>query len=646
MDSSAFMAVPASSFSEPPPEEPLETEEVMLHPNGMVVNFEGERRRKEMLDNALALEKRYSYLLPPDRGRKFAHDTPSHTESHHEDESDTDRLSQVAGPSRKDASESYKFRLPIKSSASNTPAPSPAAVSAPKPNVGRKPKAIAAAAAPLTVATRALAIYKPIQTPAIYAAQHEHVAPVAVATPSVTAIANESRPSPSPTPPPESPAESPAATFVPVVVTSAVRGKKRGRGGRPPNVNLFGRQTKAKAAQPPPEPVMEPVAPTSEPNDDGESEKALSEDETQSKHPSPEPKLQPEPALPQAPVEEPVPVDLPQDEDVDMHEPEDEIQPDRYETTESSQLTIAPESDVPQAPLQDQEPSEPPVSEAATKEAANAPTVEEDSISVRPAKRPRKTRGTGTGRGPGRPPRQVSAAAVSEDLPISVVAPSASISAAAGPKVDKRPYAKSRGVVHYKSESGTEESTVSLLIIAAIKRESTKRGGEKRHNTSFGVPTPLFKEYDFELPESFFYPEGDVSRLPKVNDDEVVPIPQPGPGPDTDTESSANGTKPNGSADGNGEHVDGSEDLEETKEADEREGSEAADSEMTEPMDIDEPDPIKDVPTTRTSTTEPEEDELTEEIDIMPQPDDEPGVTPRELSFPIAGEDQDEILEW
>lgn len=91
-------------------------------------------------------------------------------------------------------------------------------------------------------------------------------------------------------------------------------------------------------------------------------------------------------------------------------------------------------------------------------------------------------------------------------------------------------------------------------------------------------------------------------------------------------------------------NAEGSEDLEATKEADERE-----DSETTELMDIDEPEPVRDVPATRASTVgleedEAEEDELTEEIDVVAEPPNEPGVTPREISFPLGNDDEE--LEW
>ncbi|KAF8910104.1 hypothetical protein CPB84DRAFT_1635782, partial [Gymnopilus junonius] len=73
MESSAFMALPASSFTPPPVQAPAELDEIVAagspyaHINGMASHAEGERRRKEMLENAYKLEKRYAYLLPPDR---------------------------------------------------------------------------------------------------------------------------------------------------------------------------------------------------------------------------------------------------------------------------------------------------------------------------------------------------------------------------------------------------------------------------------------------------------------------------------------------------------------------------------------------------------------------------------------------------
>ncbi|PCH34238.1 hypothetical protein WOLCODRAFT_113418 [Wolfiporia cocos MD-104 SS10] len=75
MDTSAFLALPASDFPEPPdasPEGPSEeapalAEAPASHAYGTAAYIEGERRRKIMLDIALGLEERYRTLLPPDR---------------------------------------------------------------------------------------------------------------------------------------------------------------------------------------------------------------------------------------------------------------------------------------------------------------------------------------------------------------------------------------------------------------------------------------------------------------------------------------------------------------------------------------------------------------------------------------------------
>ncbi|KAJ7361414.1 hypothetical protein DFH08DRAFT_844060 [Mycena albidolilacea] len=70
MDNSAFMQAPASSFSPRPGVPEVIEDDVLGGLNGNPAYLEGERRRKEMLTNAQALEERYRILLPPDRQRK------------------------------------------------------------------------------------------------------------------------------------------------------------------------------------------------------------------------------------------------------------------------------------------------------------------------------------------------------------------------------------------------------------------------------------------------------------------------------------------------------------------------------------------------------------------------------------------------
>jgi hypothetical protein len=76
MDGSAFLSLPSSSFSPIPIRSNEEDDEesvanlLKVHADSTPTHSEGERRRKEMLDLALALEERYRALLPPERKGK------------------------------------------------------------------------------------------------------------------------------------------------------------------------------------------------------------------------------------------------------------------------------------------------------------------------------------------------------------------------------------------------------------------------------------------------------------------------------------------------------------------------------------------------------------------------------------------------
>ncbi|KAJ3567341.1 hypothetical protein NP233_g6430 [Leucocoprinus birnbaumii] len=77
MDSSAFLALPASDFTPAPGVQEGDVNASLAalpgaHVNGAAAYNEGERRRKEMLDIALSLEARFRVLLPPDRVRQKA----------------------------------------------------------------------------------------------------------------------------------------------------------------------------------------------------------------------------------------------------------------------------------------------------------------------------------------------------------------------------------------------------------------------------------------------------------------------------------------------------------------------------------------------------------------------------------------------
>jgi hypothetical protein len=128
MDSAAFMALPASSFSPMPKEAAVDPEEVdavssfYTNLNGHIPHAEGERRRKEMLDVATMLEERYRVLLPLDRVRRSQEPVLSESASRTQrdgDDSETDQASVIV--------EKLRLRLPARSSTSTTSASSPAA---------------------------------------------------------------------------------------------------------------------------------------------------------------------------------------------------------------------------------------------------------------------------------------------------------------------------------------------------------------------------------------------------------------------------------------------------------------------------------------------------------------------------------------
>ena len=146
MDSAAFMALPATSFSSIPkeavgdPEELAAASSPYTNLNGHPLHAEGERRRKEMLDVATMLEERYRVLLPPDRVRRAPEPVLSESASRTQvqsrdgDESETDHASVVV--------EKLRLRLPARSSTSTTPAPLSAAttptIKKPRPGASSK----------------------------------------------------------------------------------------------------------------------------------------------------------------------------------------------------------------------------------------------------------------------------------------------------------------------------------------------------------------------------------------------------------------------------------------------------------------------------------------------------------------------------
>lgn len=127
MDGVAFMTLSESNFSPPPIKQAAndESDEMFAILNGGTYHPEGERRKKEMLDVALDIERRYSHLLPSERSRKGQESTTSSVARTMDvgEEHDLEGAF-TAGPSKKDSIP--KLRAPIlKTSVSNTSTPSP-----------------------------------------------------------------------------------------------------------------------------------------------------------------------------------------------------------------------------------------------------------------------------------------------------------------------------------------------------------------------------------------------------------------------------------------------------------------------------------------------------------------------------------------
>ncbi|KAJ6575437.1 hypothetical protein B0H19DRAFT_1128677 [Mycena capillaripes] len=145
MDNSAFLAAPASSFSaRPGVPEIVEEDPILGGLNGNPAYLEGERRRKEMLMNAQALEERYRVLLPPDRQRKpvgqssmnVSLDPDSElsgkefTQPHNDGESELDE--DYSAPANKKETQKLKLKLPARPSIVSSPISKTASTSSKK----------------------------------------------------------------------------------------------------------------------------------------------------------------------------------------------------------------------------------------------------------------------------------------------------------------------------------------------------------------------------------------------------------------------------------------------------------------------------------------------------------------------------------
>ncbi|KAI0368841.1 hypothetical protein BV20DRAFT_997788 [Pilatotrama ljubarskyi] len=123
MDSSAFLALPASDFSEarsstpgPSGQHGDDSSVDVANLHGAAAYHEGERRRKEMLETALQLEQRYRTLLPPDRRWMEKKSEKPHKEAVEDGEpeqSEDDGESEV-DPEELERERSKKLKLRIK----------------------------------------------------------------------------------------------------------------------------------------------------------------------------------------------------------------------------------------------------------------------------------------------------------------------------------------------------------------------------------------------------------------------------------------------------------------------------------------------------------------------------------------------------
>ncbi|KAI6163894.1 hypothetical protein EDD17DRAFT_440613 [Pisolithus thermaeus] len=113
MDSSAFLALPASSF--PLPRETDHTADGVgssLHANGASAHSEGERRRQQMLEVASMLEERYRTLLPSDK--KLADlKTASRQSSVNLSSSDVRHLEELASPAPQPNNSSIILKIKV-----------------------------------------------------------------------------------------------------------------------------------------------------------------------------------------------------------------------------------------------------------------------------------------------------------------------------------------------------------------------------------------------------------------------------------------------------------------------------------------------------------------------------------------------------
>ncbi|PPQ73388.1 hypothetical protein CVT26_015491 [Gymnopilus dilepis] len=498
MDSSAFMSLPASSFTPPPAHMPTEFDEAVAagspyaHVNGIASHAEGERRRKEMLDHAYKLERRYAYLLPPDRPRKAQDESKKGAEGVG-DESDAEPMPTYVSTTRKEA-EALKLRLPARSSASTTPAPSPSVPKPPAPKKSKGQGATKAAASRLRRESLSapLASVPPPE-------QLENSAPTAP-SPHIDVEMLSPEPArlstPAPVPASEVPLpQSPSIDVENISAKSPVSAPERA----PELQNGIDQTTPARRTTGRSRGASKPAPMDVDMAEEGESEKEPSDNEEaaeereKQREPASEPVIEPEPE----PEPEPV-VEKPKKKrgrKPKNYVPEGEAAPPKESASIREISTRLQRTTVNDLNQQDS---------GADGEAPVGHQFETVSTG-RPRKRRRNARAESVETSP------VTASAA-PTAPVTAAGSTRGKSRILGPR--KQHYQK------FTNSEGEIEVTTSMLIIASLLKG--QRGGELRHVMAFGAKVsevePILKEKrEFEIPAWVLEDHEDSSPFPSNN---------------------------------------------------------------------------------------------------------------------------------
>ncbi|PPR01917.1 hypothetical protein CVT24_001256 [Panaeolus cyanescens] len=525
MDSAAFMSVPASYFSPPPPglanvdQTEVPTSSVYTTAfNGPTPNPEGDRRKEEMLNMALALEQRYRALLPSEKHRK-AHDINIPESSIRtpvvEEDSDGERVAHA----RKD--DNLRLRLPARTSNSSTPVPSPSV----NRIVSKKSQSFSSK---LPQAVRVLK--QANQGASSPVSSMLTAGPSGPTTPS--ADVEMGTPEPIENPVPISPSQPPlsdersssniAAVYVDhsmappistlVDVTAPEKKKKtykkKGQAAEGPS-------SKQPARRGRPSLVRSEVAP----NDEGESEKDFSDEEGKKHAPvknTTKGRPRGKAAARQAQVDA------------------DEAAPEVRELSTRMQQTTglgSAEHDTPMA-----------APEIACETSQPATEDEQDELIATPPPEAMTSASTG----PSRPQKRRKTTQKALEIPAELASETAEQESVGGPEPAESSSVATarrtipRGAKPYISEDGEQKYATCDILLVALRSGGSNFREEKRHQKAFGVALPeiLKHEYFYELPD-WVHPVGSdpsqyriekrrsVSTRPSRRIQSATPVQQP-----------------------------------------------------------------------------------------------------------------------